>query len=161
MENKNTSKEVLITYLFDAPRELVFKAWTDPELLKKWYAPNGCTIAFTHIDIREGGTFASCIKTPAYHDCRTKGEYKEIVYPEKIVYSMTSTDEHGNEAEPEALGMHPEWPKTTLVSVTFEDIEGKTKLTLRQTASEDLAKETGAHPGWLQMLDRLAEGLNY
>ncbi|WP_205748983.1 SRPBCC domain-containing protein [Emticicia sp. CRIBPO] len=158
-ENKSTDREILISYVFDVRRDILFKAWTDPEHLRKWYAPHGCTIEFPEIDLREGGRFRSCIKNPAFKDCWCKGEYLEIKAPERLVYTLTATDEHGNEAEPKALGMHPEWPKITIVTVTFEENADKTLLTLHQTASESLAKETGAHPSWIQMFERLSAEL--
>lgn len=154
-----TDREVLITRTFDAPRELVFQAWTDPEHLKRWYAPHGCTIDFAALDLRPGGTFLSCIHTPDGHDCWCKGVYREVVPPERIVYTMAIADEHGNLVGPTEAGMDPDWPHETTVTVTFAEHGRQTKLTLHQTVSEALAKRTGAHPSWLQMLDRLAEEL--
>jgi uncharacterized protein YndB with AHSA1/START domain len=145
----------LITQIFDAPRELVFRAWTDAEWLPKWYAPDNCTIEYKHLDIREGGTFHSCINNPQYGDCWAIGEYKEIVSPERLVFTLSRADEEGNFVEPASVGMDPAWPAVTLVSVTFTEHEGKTKMTLSQTVSEALAIENGAHPSWLQQLNNL------
>lgn len=150
-------REVLITRVFDAPPELVFRAWTEREALLRWYAPRGCTITFRAIDVREGGEFHSCIRTPDGHECWCKGIYREIVAPERIVYSMAVADAAGNQVEPTAVGMDADWPRETEVTVTFEPVGEKTRLTLRQTVSESLAKRTGAHPSWIDMLDRLAE----
>lgn len=152
-------EEVLITRVFDAPRDLVFNAWTDPEHLMRWYAPHGCTIDFRQLDPRPGGVFHSCIHTPTGHDCWCKGVYREVVAPERIVFTMAVADENGNPVEPVDAGMDPSWPRETVVTVTLADLGGRTKLTLHQTVSEALAKRTGAHPSWLQMLDRLAEDL--
>lgn len=152
-------REVLITRVFDAPRDLVFRAWTDPEHLKRWYAPRGCTTRFSRIDIRPGGTFHSCIRTPDAHDCWCTGVYREIAVPERIVFTMAVADEQGNLVEPAATGMDSDWPRETVVTVTFAEHAGKTTVTLRQTVSEALAKRTGAHPSWIEMLDRLAEDL--
>lgn len=149
--------EVLITRVFDAPRELVFKAWTDPEHLARWYAPRGCRVAFHKIDVRPGGAFHSCIRTPDGHDCWCTGVYHEIVEPERIVYSLVAADANGDPAEPAEMGLDPDWPRETIVTVTFAELGAGTKLTLRQTVSEALAKRTGAHPSWLQMLDRLED----
>jgi uncharacterized protein YndB with AHSA1/START domain len=151
--------EVLITHVFDAPRNLVFKAWTDPAHLERWFAPRGCTLHFARIDIRPGGAFHSCIRTPDGHECWCTGVYREIVAPERIVFTMAVADENGNPAEPAQIGMDPEWPRKTTVTVTFADQGDRTRLTLHQTVAEALAKRTGAHPGWLDMLDRLGEDL--
>ena len=92
-------KKLFITHLFDAPRELLFRAWTDPEQLIHWYAPDGCTIEFKTIDVREGGTFHSCIHDPIHGDCWIKGIYQEVVFPERLVFSMVLTNEHGYSVE--------------------------------------------------------------
>jgi len=152
-------KQILITREFDATRDLVFRAWTDPGQLAKWYAPHGCQIRFHKLDIRPGGRFHSCIATPDGHECWCIGEYLEVEAPARIVLTMISADATGKPVEPADLGMDPAWPKETTVTVTFAEHAGKTTLTLEQTVSESLAKKTGAHPSWLQMLDRLAEQL--
>ena len=157
--NDVAAEEVLITHIFDAPRELVFEAWTDPEHLKRWFAPRGCTTDFARIDIRPGGSFHSCVRTPDGHECWCLGVYREIVAPERIVFSMTTADANGEPVEPAHVGMDPEWPKETVVTVTLTAHGAKTKLTLHQTVHETVAKRTGAHPGWIDMLDRLAETL--
>jgi uncharacterized protein YndB with AHSA1/START domain len=145
-----------ITRIFDAPRDLVFDAWTDPEQLARWYAPNGCTILFRRLDARPGGEFHSCIRTPSGHECWCKGIYREVVIPERIVLTMAVSDANGNAVEPAEVGMDPDWPRETVVTVTFVENGGKTTLTLHQTVSESRAKRTGAYPSWIEMLDRLA-----
>lgn len=154
-----TTRDVVITRIFDVPPSLVFKAWTDCEQLTRWYAPKGCTITFRTIDLRPGGTFHSCIRSPDGHECWCKGVYREIIAPERLVYTLAIADEHGNLVGPEDVGMDSDWPKETVLTVTFKDLGGKTKLTLHQTVSEELAKRTGAHPSWVDMLERLAEEL--
>lgn len=149
--------EINISHIFNAPRELVFKAWTDPNLLLQWFALHGCTINFKKIDIQKGGIFHSCINNPEFGECWCKGVYEEVVYLERIVYSLIISDENGNSAAPTDLGMDANWPKETKVTITFKEFEGKTKLTLHQTVSQDLAKNTGAYPSWIQMLERLQE----
>src|SRR3954470_2068555 len=95
-----TDNQVLIRRVFNAPRELVFQAWTDPRVMEQWHAPRGCTIEFQQFDFRVGGTFRSCIHTPSGYQCWCKGEYLEIVVPERIVYSMTNCDAAGREINP-------------------------------------------------------------
>jgi uncharacterized protein YndB with AHSA1/START domain len=151
------ARAIRIERRFDAPRELVFDAWTRPELLLQWYAPHGCTILFVELDVRPGGRFHSCIHNPSFGDCWCVGVYKEIVRPERIAYTMATADSAGNVIEPAQAGHDPRWPRETLVTVTLADVRGSTLLTLEQNVLESLAKQTGAHPSWLQMLDRLAE----
>ena len=147
--------DVLIRYSISAPRELVFKAWTDPSLLPLWYAPDGCTIEFKTLDIRKGGSYHSCISNPEFGECWSKGEYKEIIAPECIVYSCIIADENGNTLTTTEAEMDPDWPQETLVTVTFTEDDGKTIITLHQTVDASLAKKTGAHPSWIKMLTRL------
>lgn len=153
-------QEVLIERTFDAPREAVFRAWTDPKSLARWYAPQGCTIEFHTLDVRSGGSFHSCVVIPDGKRCWCRGEYLEVVAPQRIVYTMEVCDEHGAAADPVAMGMDSEWPKTTTVTVSFIELEaGRTKLTLQQTVRRSLAEKTGAYPSWLSMLDLLAAEL--
>jgi uncharacterized protein YndB with AHSA1/START domain len=151
--------ELLITHTFNAPRDVVWRAWSDLDYLKRWHAPAGCVIDFVRFDFREGGGFHSCIKNPAFGDCWCVGVYREIRKPERIVYTMAVADQSGNLVTPATAGHDPEWPAETTVTLTFEERDGKTRLTLHQTVSESLAKRTGAHPSWLGMLGRLDKEL--
>lgn len=157
MEIKNSSEkqEVNIVKIFDAPLTMVWEVWTNPELLMKWYAPNGCTIHFKTIEIETGGKIHSCISNPEFGDCWCIGEYKEIVPKSKIVFTMINADENGNAINPTEIGMSPDWPAQTLVTVTLSEESGKTKLQLHQTVSQEIAIKTGAYPSWLQMLDNI------
>ena len=152
-------REVLITRSFNAPRELVWQAWSEVEHLMRWHAPAGCEIEFKRFDFREGGGFLSCIRVPTFGECWCIGTYLEIVKPERIVYKMAMADPEGNLVSSEAAGHAPEWPEETVVTLTFEEEGGETLLTLHQTVSEELAKRTGAYPSWLSMLDQLAARL--
>ncbi|HLP20169.1 MAG TPA: SRPBCC domain-containing protein [Chitinophagales bacterium] len=154
------SKEVHITHVFNAERELVFKAWTDPEQLAKWYAPDGCTISFAKADIKQGGQYLSCVHVPTYGDCWCKGTYQVVDAPNKLVFTMEVTDETGKDVTPAEAGMAEGWPQVTTVTVTFFDMDGKTKIELHQTVSEELAKKTGAYPSWISMFDKLVPSIN-
>ena len=151
------TRTIRIERMFDAPRERVFDAWTQPEHLLQWYAPRGCTITLAKLDVRPGGRFHWCIHNPSFGDCWCVGVYKEVVRPERIVYTLATADSAGNQIEPVQAGHDARWPRETLVTVTLADVRGSTRLTLEQNVLESLAKHTGAHPSWLQMLDRLGE----
>lgn len=161
MQNVSNTKEkeVDITYTLNFPRKEVFAAWIDAAALQAWFAPHGCTIKYKKLEIKEGGTFLSCVSNPQFGDCWCAGEYKTILIPEKIVFTMINTDEHGNPIDPASIGMDAAWPGETLVTITFTEVNGKTTIRLKQTVSEVLAKKTGAHPSWIQMLERLEEKL--
>ena len=149
-------RTVVISRVFDAPRELVFEAWTTPECLLRWFAPHGCAFHIERIDVRPGGGFHSCIRDGAF-ECWCVGSYQEIVRPERLVYTLAIADRQGNKVAAAAAGHDERWPQETLLTVTFEELDGKTRLTLRQNVSEALAKQTGAYPSWLEMLERLEE----
>lgn len=160
MKNQLSKNEVFIEETFNASIERVFNAWTDPEKLLQWYAPEGCKIHFKKIKIETGEQFHSCISHPQHGECWCIGEYKEIVPNSRIVFTMCNADEEGNPINPATIGMDPDWPGQTIVTVTLTSENGKTKLQLRQTVSQELAKKTGAYPSWLQMLGNLQTLLN-
>jgi len=159
LNSTDTPPQVLITRTFDAPRDRVFQAFSTVESLHRWYAPHGCGIHFRTFEFRTGGTIHSCITIPDGKECWCLGTYLEIQKPERIVYTMAMCDKDGALTNPRDLGMDPEWPAQTTVTLTFTEVAGKTQLTLHQTVSESLAKRTGAHPSWLQMFDKLADDL--
>nr|WP_121273575.1 SRPBCC domain-containing protein [Pedobacter schmidteae] len=150
-----TEKELYITHLFNAPRELVFQAWTDPEQLKHWYAPDGCTIEFKSVDARQGGTFHSCIHDPVHGECWIKGVYKEVTFPEKLVFSMILSNEKGEDIGSAAAGKPEDWPQEILTTVMLVAVGAQTKLSIHQTVPEASAKESGAYQSWIKMLNKL------
>jgi uncharacterized protein YndB with AHSA1/START domain len=149
------TQDVLIKRTFKAPRQLVFNAWTDVAQLEKWYAPQGCTIKFSYLDAKPGGRFLSCVRTPDGKDCWCMGEYMAIDIPEKIIHTMVIADSNGNRVDAQTAGMTHDWPQETTVTLTFEETNGQTTVTLHQTVSLELAQNTGAYPSWLSMMDNL------
>jgi uncharacterized protein YndB with AHSA1/START domain len=152
-------QELFITRIFDAPRESVWKAWTDADLMKRWWGPKGFTSPYYKIDFRVGGRFLFCMRSPEGKDYWGTGIYHEIVPQEKIVFSDSFADEKGNVVPATQYGMSTDFPLEMLVTVTFEEIEGKTKLTLRHVGIPAGADRDGANVGWNQSLDKLAEAL--
>ena len=150
---------VRIEQTFDAPREQVFAAWVRKDLLEEWFAPDGCTLHIARLDVREGGGYHWCVSNPSFGDCWTVGTYLEVRAPERLVFTATIADAHGVPRTPESQGHHPAWPQDTTIRVTFTARAGHTIVTLEQNVSEALARQTGAHPSWLQMLARLQRRL--
>lgn len=155
MENSNTiavptatsDRELTITRIFDAPRRLVFEAWTKPEHLSRWSGPRGFTIPFGEMDFRPGGAYRTCLRSQAGEDHWVQGIYHEIVEPERLVFTHMWEDEDGK-------------PKhETIVTVTFAEYEGKTKLTFHQAIFESVEGRDSHQEGWSEYLDRLAEYL--
>lgn len=150
--------EVRLSRVISAPRELVFRAWTERDMLQRWYAPHGCTLELVRMDVRVNGGFHHGIRGPAHTDCWIVGTFLEVVPPERLVYSHTFSDESGRRLTPAQAGREPDWPEEIVTTVTFDDLCGRTKVVIHQTVYEIFAKRTGAYPSWLQMLDRLEKG---
>lgn len=156
----NTSeRELLITRLFDAPRELVWKAWTEPERLMQWWGPRNYTAPVARLDFRVGGTYLFCMRSPEGQDYWSTGVYKEITPVERIVYTDSFADEQGNVVPASHYHMPGEWPLEAVVTLTFEEHENKTRFTLRQAGlpEGEMTEMTGA--GWNESFDKLAESL--
>lgn len=154
-----TGRGSVVARVFDAPRELVFKAWTEPERLKRWWGPEGFTTPFCAVDLRVGGVFLYCMRSPEGHDFWGRGVFREIVSPERLVLSMSFADAEGNVVSAAHYGMSPEWPLETLLTVAFEAEAGKTRVTLRFEGVPQGADGDGTRQGWAEMLDGLAEYL--
>ena len=146
---------LVIERVFDAPQELVWKAWTEPEHFMRWYGPNGFSVPTCEIDFRVGGRRLIGMRSPDGQEYWTTGVYLEIVPLERFVATESMADEHGN-----VVGMGGDVPLETTVTVTLEDLgDGKTKLTLRQAGWPDDGMAAGASAGWNQAFDKLAEVL--
>ena len=154
---KEQEQRVLITRIFDAPRESVWKAWTDCERLMRWWGPKDFTTPLCKIDLRPGGDFQNCMRSPEGLDYCGKGTYREIVPLERIVCTDSFADKEGNVVPATYYGMSADYPLEMLVTVTFEEIEGKTKLTLQHTLGPVPASERDlCQQGWSESLDKLA-----
>lgn len=154
------SQEIVITRIFDAPRALVWRAWTDPGQVKLWWGPKNFTTPVCKIDLRVGGTYLYCMRSPEGSDYWGTGVYREIIEPERIVYTDSFADERGNPVPASYYGMAGDWPAELVVTVTFEEHEkGRTKLTLRHVGipAGRMSELTAA--GWNESLDKLAESL--
>lgn len=150
--------ELIITRIFDAPRELVWKAWTEPERVKKWWGPKDYTSPACKIDLREGGKYLYCMRSPEGQDYWSTGVYREIVEPERIVIIDSFADEKGNVVPATHYGLSVDLPLEVQVTVTFDVQEGKTKLTLRLASMPAVMFEL-AKAGWNESFDKLAASL--
>jgi uncharacterized protein YndB with AHSA1/START domain len=156
MVEAQTGKVLEITRIFDAPREQVFAAWTERDRFVQWWGPTGFTTPFCEIDLRLGGLMRFCMKSPDGQEIWCAEQFQEIVAPERISYTAYFTDKGGNIVPPTSYGTSPGWPEETFITVTFEDVDGKTKLTLRHFAGAAAQEDIdGANEGWSQSLDKL------
>jgi uncharacterized protein YndB with AHSA1/START domain len=138
-------RELTITRVIDAPRPLVFKAWTDPEQIARWWGPKGFTTVDYEMDIRPGGAYRFRMRSPEGTDHRKRGIYREIVEPARIVFTFAWEQPDGR------LGHE------LLVTVTFEAIGARTRLTLRQGVFDTVENCESHVGGWTSCLERFAE----
>jgi uncharacterized protein YndB with AHSA1/START domain len=150
---------LVITRVFDAPREQVFKAWTESERMKRWWGPKGFTLPTCDIDLRPGGVYHYCMRSPEGKDYWGRGVYREIVKPERIVCTDTFTDEKGNTVSPKQYGMSPDWPEEAIITVTFAEQGGKTRFTLHHAPLKPGKERDMCEQGWSESLDRLEDYL--
>lgn len=153
---KNDKNGIIITRIFDAPRELVWKAWTEPALVMRWWGTEGFTSPFSTIDLRVGGKYLYAIRSPEGQDFWSTGVYREIVPPERIVATDNFSDEKGNIVPASHYGMSGDWPSDLLVTVTFEEQNGRTRLTLRHEGIPPGLMSDFATAGWNGSFDKLA-----
>ena len=148
--------EIVITRLFDAPRDLAWRAWTEPELVMQWWGPKAFTAPSCRIDLRVGGVYLYCMRSPDGRDYWSTGVYREIEKPERIVCTDSFADEKGNVVPATYYGMSPDFPAEMLVTVTFEVQAGRTRLTLRHPGIPAGELRDQAKAGWTESLDKFA-----
>ena len=108
-----------ITQIFDSPLNKVWKAWTEPESVKKWWGPKDFTAPFVKDDIKEGGSYLYCMRFPEGEDFWSTGVYKEIIPMKRIVATDSFADSEGNVVSASYYGMSGDWPLELNVIVTF------------------------------------------
>ena len=153
----NETERMVVIRVFDAPRELVWKAWTEPQYVMQWWGPKGWTCPACEIDFRVGGRYLCCMRSPDGYEGWTAGEYREIVPHEKIVSTMYFADAKGNRVNPAELGVEHDGQADSPDVVLFEDIgNGQTRLTFIGNETMKNALETGQLEGWKEMLEKVA-----
>ncbi|HEY5996350.1 MAG TPA: SRPBCC domain-containing protein [Candidatus Deferrimicrobiaceae bacterium] len=154
------AEKIAFSRIFDAPRDLVFKAFTEPEKLMRWWGPKGFTTPSCTVDLRIGGVFHYCMRSPEGKNYWGKGIYREIVLDRRLAYLDMFSDEKGGTVSPAAHGLSTAWPASALVTVTFDDAEGGTKVTLEHDVGSAPPSEIDmCRQGWGEMFDRLGDCL--
>ena len=165
MDSTQNALGLIISGIFDAPRDLVWKAWTNEEMAQKWWGPEGFTAPSIKIDIRVGGKYIFAMQGQKGSEwdrvMYSAGVYKEILPNEKLVVTDYFSDENGNMLEPSTYGQDANFPKESVVTVLFEEVEnGKTKLSIiypkPETAEQfEAMKKSGMEEGWNSSLNKL------
>lgn len=161
MDERNDLQEFVITRVFDAPRELVWKAFTEPQRMKEWWGPKGVTITRSEMDLRPGGSYHYAMRTPDGNTMWGKFVYREITPPSRMVFVSSFSDEAGGVTR---HPMAPTWPLEMLSIFSFEEEGGKTRFTVRwsplNASEEERAAFAAGHAsmqqGWGGTLDKLA-----
>jgi len=157
----NSLQEFVISRVFDAPRDLVWKAFTEPQRLNEWWGPKGATVIKSEIDLRPGGSYHYAMRTSDGNTMWGKFVYREITPPSRMVFVNSFSDEAGGVTH---HPMAPTWPLEMLSVFSFEEEGGKTRFTVRWTplnASEEeratfAAGHASMQQGWGGTLDKLA-----
>jgi uncharacterized protein YndB with AHSA1/START domain len=149
-DQANPKLDLVLERVVDAPRDLIWRAWTQPEHIKKWFAPRPWTTVECEIDLRPGGIFRSVMRSPEGQDFPNVGCFLEVVENERLVWT-------------DALlpGYRPAVKAFFTAILTFEDHGGKTKYTARALHKDEADRQThedmGFHAGWSQCLDQLLD----
>ncbi|MPZ83130.1 MAG: SRPBCC domain-containing protein [Actinophytocola sp.] len=144
MSDTATERELVITRVFDAPRELVFECWTDPNHLARWWGPSGFTAPSVTVNGTEGGAWRTCIRNEEGVEYWSSGVYLEIRPPERLVFSFTWDPVADQPVE------------DTLVTVTFADRDGKTEMAFHQSGFDTVESRDGHESGWRECFADLA-----
>jgi uncharacterized protein YndB with AHSA1/START domain len=145
-------KELTITRILNAPRELIFKMWTDPKHLAQWWGPNGFSAPVCEADARPGGKIRIHMDHPAFPNHWMTGTFIEVVEPEKLVFTTKALENEEGVA-----------PLENINTITFEDVNGKTRLTVHAAVTKATPEMAfalnGMDEGWKQSLDKLTNYL--
>lgn len=150
---------VTLTRVFNAPRDLVWKAWTDPELFKRWWGPAGFTSPTCKIDLRVGGKFLWCMRSPEGKEYWNTGSYREIAPPSLLIMAQSFADENGDVVPATHYGFSDKIPAVMVITVRLQEIDNKTRTKMILThaglskTSESMQKEN--EQGWNESLDKL------
>jgi uncharacterized protein YndB with AHSA1/START domain len=152
-----TENELFIERVFDAPRDMVWRAWTDPERMMIWWGPKTFTAPVCLIDLRVGGRYLSCMRSSAGQDYWSTGRYREIVPQERLVMTDSFADDKGNVVPASHYGLPEDFPLEMTITVTFADRGDQTAMTLRHSGFPSGEQNELARQGWSESFDKLAD----
>lgn len=155
------TNEIVINRIINAPVETVWKMWTDPNEIVKWWGPADYTSSSAHLDLRKGGLYVFAMRAPEYQGGKesfTSGEYKEIVPMKRLVFTQGLSDAAGNRLSSDQLP--PDFPEDILTTIDFRDINNLTELTITEQGWKPSMMSLFSYAGMHQSLDKLSRGLN-
>ena len=155
--SENSENAVVIERSFDAPIELLWQMWTDPEHFAAWYGPMGASIPVANMDVQVGGRRHLCMEMTTPNGTMQMwfvGEYVEVESPTRLVYTEAHADADGNVVAPAAMGMPEGHPESTTVIVELERVDDTTKMTMTH---EGVPAESPGAMGWNMAFDKLVD----
>ncbi len=159
-DSPGSQDAVTIERTFDAPADLIWQMWTDPQHFAAWYGPAGATLPVAKMDVRVGGTRLVCMQvtTPAGPmQMWFTGQYREVVENKRLVYTESMSNENGDIIAASDMGMPAGHPTTTEVRVDLEDLEGRTKMVMTQLG---IPADSPGATGWAMAIDKLTNYVN-
>jgi uncharacterized protein YndB with AHSA1/START domain len=155
-DDRASGDAVVLERSFDAPVDLIWQMWTNPEHFKAWYGPDGATIPVATMDVRVGGTRLVCMEMQSPNGPMQmwfSGEYREVVENKRLVYTEFMADENGNALAPSAMGMPEGHPTTTEITVELQVVDGGTKMVMTHAG---IPSDSPGATGWTMAFDKLA-----
>ena len=153
------TKDLVIERIFDAPREQVWRAWTDPELFMRWWGPSTFTSPTCRMDVRPGGRYVWSMRDPDGNDYYSAGTFLEVVPPERLVYTDSFADKDGNIIPPSTYGMSDAFPTELTVTVTLEDLGKQTKMRTTFSGMPEGPEKEMTAAGFNESLDKLTNAV--
>lgn len=158
------TRDLVITRTFDAPLELVWKAWTDSKHVMRWWGPQYFTSPMCKMDFREGGVTLVCMRAPkemGNMDMYSTWAYTKIVPMQRIEFIQNLADRDGHRIDPAAIGLPPDFPQDVRTVITFQALGDKTEMTITEYGlpGPDTQMGRNAEIGLNQSLDKLAASL--
>jgi uncharacterized protein YndB with AHSA1/START domain len=149
-------RDLVVTRTFNAPLALVWKAWTEPEHVMRWWGPNYFTSPTCHIDFREGGTSLVCMRSPEGQDFYNTWTYRNIAPMQQIEFIQNLADKDGRRVDPVKVGLRPDFPQDVRTVVTFKAVGDQTELTMTEYGLPDTQMFELASVGLHQCLEKMA-----
>ena len=153
------TKDLVIERIFDAPREQVWRAWTDPELFMRWWGPSTFTSPTCRMDVRPGGRYVWSMRDPDGNDYYSAGTFLEVIPPERLVYTDSFADKDGNIIPPSTYGMSDAFPTELTVTVTLEDLGKQTKMRTTFSGMPEGPEKEMTAAGFNESLDKLTNAV--
>ncbi|MEO7224077.1 MAG: SRPBCC domain-containing protein [Devosia sp.] len=157
MSEPLVTENIVVTRLFDAPIERVWRAWTTDEDVQRWWGPDTFTAPTTKMDVREGSTSLVCMRSPDAQYFWMTWDYAQVIPNERLQYVQNLTDNKGRRIDPTSVGMGPEFPRDVATTVTLVPEDGKTRMTITETTTTTAFMMKMSTMGLEQCMDKMGK----